>query len=101
MEFIRVANVEDIPKNGMKGFTVNGKKILLADVDGTVCALGAVCTHLGGPLDKGQLKGKEIMCPWHGAVFDATTGKAIGGPTKRDVEKYETKIEGGEVFVKI
>jgi len=101
MEFVVVAKVGDIPKNGMKGFTVKGKKMLLADVGGKVCAMGSVCTHLGGPLDKGQLDGKTITCPWHGSKFDATTGKAVGGPAKRDVEKYEVKIEKGNILVEI
>lgn len=99
MEFVVVAKVGDIPKNGMKGFAVKGKKILLADVGGTICALGSVCTHLGGPMEKGKLDGNKITCPWHGSVFDVTTGKALMGPAKRNLEKYETKIEGGEVFV--
>jgi nitrite reductase/ring-hydroxylating ferredoxin subunit len=99
MEFVMVAKAGDIPENGMKGFVVKGKKLLLANIDGDVCALSAVCTHLGGPLDKGQLDGKTIKCPWHASVFDATTGKAVGGPAKKDLEKYEVKVEDGEVFV--
>ena len=101
MVFVRVANAVDIPKNGMKGFTVNGKKILVADVGGNFYAIGSVCTHFGGPLDRGKVDGKTITCPLHGGTFDVTSGKVIGGPPKRDVAKYEVKVENGEILVSI
>ncbi len=101
VEFVVVAKVGDIPKNGMKGFTVKGRKILLADVGGKICAIGSVCTHLGGPLDRGKLDGNTITCPWHGSVFNVKTGNAVGGPAKRGVDRYDIKIENGEIFVGI
>lgn len=99
MEFVGVAKVGGIPKGGMKGFVVKGKKILVADVDGRICAMGAACTHLGGPLDRGTLDGKIVTCPWHGSKFDVTSGKAVGGPARRDVEKFDVKTENGEILV--
>jgi nitrite reductase/ring-hydroxylating ferredoxin subunit len=101
MEFVRVAKEGDVPKGGMRGFTVKGKKILLADVGGKLFAVGAVCTHLGGPLDKGKLDGTNLMCPWHGSIFNVTTGRAIGGPARKDVEKFGVKVENGEILVGI
>ena len=101
MEFVSVAKVGDIPKRGMKGFAINGKKILVAEVGGKFYAIASLCTHLGGPLEKGKLDGKVVKCPWHGSLFDITSGKAVGGPAKKDCEKYDIKIENGEVFVKL
>lgn len=101
MEFVRVAKAEDIPKGGMKGFVINGKKILVAEAGGKFHSIASVCTHLGGPLDKGHLDGQVVKCPWHGSLFNILSGKAMGGPAKKDVERYEVKIENGEVFVKL
>lgn len=38
----------------MKGFVVKSKKILVANIDGKLYAIDSVCTHLGGPLEKGS-----------------------------------------------
>lgn len=101
MEFVRVAKTDDIPKGGMKGFVIKGKRILVAEASGKFHAIGAICTHLGGPLDKGKFDGEVVKCPWHGSTFDITNGKVVNGPAKSDVEAYEIKIENGEVFVKL
>lgn len=45
---------------------------------GEVKAALSACTHLGGPL---ELKDGELVCPWHGARFDASSGKCLRGPT--------------------
>jgi nitrite reductase/ring-hydroxylating ferredoxin subunit len=101
LEFVRVAKMDDIPRGGMKGFVIKGKKILVAETSGQFYAIASVCTHLGGPLDKGRFDGEVVKCPWHGSLFDITSGKAVGGPAKNDVEAYEVKIENGQVFVKL
>jgi nitrite reductase/ring-hydroxylating ferredoxin subunit len=31
---------------------------------------------------EGRLAGKELVCPWHGAKWDVTTGKLILFPEK-------------------
>jgi nitrite reductase/ring-hydroxylating ferredoxin subunit len=101
LEFVNVAKVGDIPKGGMKGFSVSGKKILVAEIGGKFYAIASKCTHLGGPLEKGKLDGKVVKCPWHGSLFDVTSGKAVGGPANKDCEKYDVKIEKGEVLVNL
>ncbi|VVB77132.1 Sulredoxin [uncultured archaeon] len=101
MDFVRIGMMSDIPKGGMKGFVIDGKKILVAEVDGKYYAMDSVCSHMKGPLEKGTLAGKDIQCPWHGSIFDVTTAKVVGGPAMRDLVSYEVKSENGEVFVKL
>ncbi|VVC03569.1 Sulredoxin [Candidatus Burarchaeum australiense] len=100
-EFVKVASTDDIPKGGMKGFGMNGKKFLVANVGGKFYAMESTCTHAKGPLANGTLSGKEVTCPWHGSKFDVTTGKVTGAPARKDELTYEVKVQGKDLLVKL
>lgn len=73
----------------------NGFALMIAKIDGEIRAMGAVCTHAGGPLDEGELVGKDrrdIKCPWHGSVFSVRTGAALHGPATMDEPTFETRV---------
>ena|SRR5271157_529844 len=99
MGFVKVGKVADVPKNGMKGYIANGKKMVVANIDGKLYAIGSVCTHRGGPLDKGAIDGHIVTCPWHGSKFDLTDGKVTGGPAQKDEERYAVKTDGEDILV--
>ncbi|MBI2148777.1 non-heme iron oxygenase ferredoxin subunit [Candidatus Woesearchaeota archaeon] len=100
-EFVKFASTDEIKEGKMKDFSVNGSKLLIANVNGNYYSICSTCTHKGGPLADGELKGNIITCPWHGAKFDVTTGKVIGGSAKEDEKKYEVKVQGKDILVKI
>jgi len=100
-DFVKVANVSEIPAGQMKGFSIKGVKILVANVGGSLHCISSVCTHAGGPLEEGELSGSEITCPWHGAVFNVVTGEATAPPATLPVKKFEVKVRNGEIWVKV
>ncbi len=57
------------------GVDVNGKRIMLVVIGGNIYAIDGVCSHRGGPLEKGVLDGYMIKCPWHEAMYDVRTGE--------------------------
>lgn len=93
-----VCKTSAVPEKGGKTFSVGGKKILITQPKkGTFKAFVAVCTHQGGVLT--GAKNNEIVCPLHGARFDATTGEAkIVAPTP--LGKVSVSVSGGSVKVK-
>jgi len=52
----------------MKKVTVGDKEFLIINVDGKYYAIGARCTHAGGDLSQGSLKGNIVTCPRHKEV---------------------------------
>ncbi len=100
-EFIRVANVSDVPPGRGTVVEVDGNEIAVFNVNGEVYAIFNTCTHRGGPLGEGTLLGKVVTCPWHGAQFDVTTGAVVSPPAPADEPSYPTKVEDGGVWVQV
>ena len=80
---------------------VNGKEIAIFNVGGSFHAIDNTCTHVGGPLCEGELTGTEVTCPWHGGVFDVTTGEVLGPPPGRAVNRYNVRIDGPDIEVEV
>ena len=89
----------DLPEGGMLAGTVEGEAVLLARTGGRVHAVGATCTHLGGPLGEGVLARGEVRCPWHHARFALATGEAVGAPAFDPLPCFAVEERGGRVFV--
>ncbi len=99
MTLVTVASASDLKPDEMKAVNVNGKPVLLANLNGTYYAIGNICTHMGCPLSKGTLKGENVECICHGSVFDLKTGKVVRGPAEKPEPKYEVKVENGKVLI--
>src|SRR5881396_323448 len=76
-----------------------GEPILVARQGRELFAIGATCTHYGGPLAKGLMVDCTVRCPWHHARFDLRTGEAIAAPALNDVACYKIEKRGDHFFV--
>ena len=101
MREVRVASLADLQPGSMRQVTAAGVEILVARVGDTVCATSAKCSHYGGPLAEGVLHGCRVVCPWHHAVFDVTTGRQLEPPGCGDLQSFPVRVEGGEVWVAV
>lgn len=100
--FVAVAALADIPVGWVLKVRVSSREIALANCEGEIEALDNSCSHAGGPLGDNRLKDScFVECPWHNAVFDVRSGEAVSGAARKAVRKYETKVEGGMVYVSI
>jgi nitrite reductase/ring-hydroxylating ferredoxin subunit len=82
---------------------VDGQKLplVLLKRGRKILALGATCSHMGGPLAEGKLVGETcVECPWHGSTFDLQDGRVVHGPAAYVQPVYEARQRNGNVEVR-
>ena len=62
-------------------------------------AIGATCTHYGGPLAEGRIVGDQVRCPWHHACFSLETGEALRAPALNPVSAWNVEARGDRLFL--
>jgi len=77
----------------------NGEAVVMVRRGDEVTAIGAVCTHYGGPLAEGLLEGDYVHCPWHHACFSVRTGEALRAPALNPVACWRVEVRDGEAYV--
>ena len=65
-----------------------------------VHAMGARCSHAGGPLDQGWVLDGTLVCPWHGSRYDLATGQPASGPSTCPQPRYLVRVRDGAVEIK-
>jgi len=95
----RVAGASEIPSGEVRVVQCGARSLAVSNVDGTLYAIDNVCTHDGAPLGEGRLRNGRVICPRHGAAFDAKTGRVLSLPAVKSVAAYEVTVEGADVFV--
>ena len=99
---IIAGKVSDIPPGKMIKISVDGREIMVANIDGKFCAMDDSCTHSGASLSEGSLDGCVVTCGWHKAEFDCKTGKLVKFPAKiNDLASYKVTKESDNVFVEM
>ena len=100
-KYIRIAKTQEIPKNKMQVFKVEGHEILVVNVEGKLYAVSNRCPHMNYPLYLGSLNGKIITCGFHYAEFDITTGKALSPPAHEPLKTFKIEIQNSAVLVEL
>ncbi|RMG01276.1 MAG: non-heme iron oxygenase ferredoxin subunit [Planctomycetota bacterium] len=100
-EPVPVCRVDELPEMGKKVVEIDGRMIALFHVSGTFWAIDDVCTHDGGPLAEGELRGYTIVCPRHGAQFDIRDGHAKTMPAVRGTTAHKVKVIDDTVYIEV
>ena len=98
---VTVAKTSELADGEMKQLSANGAEMLLACVGGKFHAVAAHCTHYGAPLVEGVLSGERIVCPWHHACFNVTTGDIQEPPALDELARYDLRVENDQIIVRL
>lgn len=76
-----------------------GRELVVFLVDGEVRVVDNACLHAGGPLADGAVVDGCVVCPFHGWVYDLTTGHTVvGARTAGHLRAYESWVDHGSVM---
>jgi nitrite reductase/ring-hydroxylating ferredoxin subunit/uncharacterized membrane protein len=96
-EFTAVLPAADLAEATPTKAMLGGTAVVLVRRGDVVHALRDTCSHAGGPLSEGTLRGEGIECPWHFSVFRLADGRVVHGPATSRQPAYEARISEGQV----
>ena len=128
-DYVEAGKVDEISNGQMKHVDINGKEIVIANLNGKFYAFAERCGHMNARLSRGNITQNTVTCPFHAAKFDITSGKKTGEPVLEippgmeplpptwqkymesvgkemsyiktyDQETYEVKVEGDSIKVR-
>ena len=92
-------SIGDLADGELRLGHANGEAVLLTRRGSEIFAIGATCTHYGGPLAEGKLVEDTVRCPWHHACFSLRTGEPVGAPALNPVACWHVERTGDTIRV--
>ncbi len=100
-EYFPVLPVNELPDGKRLFLQVEHEPIMVINLEGTLHAVGDICSHDHGPLGDGDVSIGTITCPRHGARFDLCTGKALSLPATEAIPIYPIRVVDGMIEIGI
>jgi nitrite reductase/ring-hydroxylating ferredoxin subunit len=94
-----IGMLSDFPLNEQKIIDLEDEYVLVLRTPTGFWAIEDRCSHDDNELFGGEVVGKEIKCPRHGARFDLESGRALCLPAVRAVRTYNVVVNGQDVFL--
>lgn len=83
-----------VPRGRSLARTIAGREVVLfRDADGSLRAGPGACPHLGALLDGCEVRGGEVVCPWH--------GMALGTPGRHGWSDLPAHDDGVLLWVRV
>ena len=98
-DFGKGVKAADVPEGAPLLGHADGEAVVLVRKGNDAFAVGATCTHYGGPLAEGIVEGDTIRCPWHHTCFSLRTGEALAAPALNDVTAWAVERREDKLFV--
>lgn len=100
MGFERVAKTEDLWSGEMMGVEMEGRPVLLVNIDSRIYAHLDACPHQNSRLSEGTLTGTVLRCSRHHWEFDVCSGAGVN-PQNARLTPLPVRIDGEDILVDI
>jgi nitrite reductase/ring-hydroxylating ferredoxin subunit/Fe-S cluster biogenesis protein NfuA len=93
--------LSEIPESGARDLTIGREQLLLVRRGDEINCFAAYCPHRGVSIDSRDIeRDGTLICERHGYQFTLDTGECLSVPGL-DLERYEVKISGDRLMVKM
>lgn len=97
--WVDIAAADELAPAQMKKVQAGGRRLLLANAEGTHYVVDEMCSHEDYSLYLGCIKDRRIKCSLHGSFFDLETGEALVEPACDPIRTYPVQVADGRVWV--
>jgi nitrite reductase/ring-hydroxylating ferredoxin subunit/uncharacterized membrane protein len=98
-EFTPILAATELPEATPTKASFGATTLVLVRRGDVVSALKETCSHAGGPLAEGTLRGDTIVCPWHQSAFRLSDGAVRHGPATSRQVAYRARVNDGQVEI--
>ncbi len=99
-EWTSITPLANLPEGELVPLEHDGLSLVALRQGDDVLVTSAICTHVGAPLNEGELSGTCVTCPWHGSVFDLADGSVVHGPATTPLQSFEVRTRDGQVEIR-
>ena len=98
--FVRVAEIKDVPEGTPKAVKVDGRSVALFQHKGDIYATDNQCPHMGYPLTRGRVRNGVLTCDWHGWSYDMKGGGCFTGGCD-DLDTFPVEVRDGSIYIDV
>jgi 3-phenylpropionate/trans-cinnamate dioxygenase ferredoxin subunit len=100
--YVPLIAAQDVAPGTMREVDMDGRTVVVANVEGEYFAFEPDCPHSGSRMAMGLLSDKAVVCPNHHYQFDLQTGALVHPPGAcDDLTVYAVEQRDGMVCLKI
>lgn len=99
-EWIAVPAAHELGPGQRKLVFIDGRSVVLFNIDGAIHAIDNACPHQGASVANGRLDGYVLSCPAHGLRFDLLRG-CIPGAGRLSLTTFPVRVIDGKLFVSV
>lgn len=99
-DWIDIGALSELESTSRLEGEVDGYRVRVARVGGSLYAFEDRCTHDDSPFDDAPIEDCEIICPRHGARFSLRSGEALSPPAYEPLRIFEVRELDGRIQVK-
>jgi nitrite reductase/ring-hydroxylating ferredoxin subunit/uncharacterized membrane protein len=96
-DYVAVMDVEALAEGKLTRVDAAGIPAVLLKQGAAIYAIGAVCSHMAGPLDEGACEDGIVTCPWHGSRFRMSDGSVVNGPAVYAEPTFAVRVRDGKI----